>query len=404
MTPFLASLFCESSSQGINPRMRPIAAWSLGRRDVWRAGALAGGVLALGCRRRPPAPVPADALALHRECLVVDLHVDTFLWVRLFGYDIGRRHENLLPSASYAWQADLPRLKEGGVGAVGFGIVVSPRQVRPELLRPLKMLSWYDRQRGIDAVLGTLDLMHDAAHRYADQFTLVRNGSELRAARDAGKIAGLPCLEGAHGIEGSLAHVRTAYERGLRSIGLVHFQADEAGYPTTVAAFDGQGLTEFGRTLIGEMERLHMIVDLAHLNDAGVADALATTRRPFIVSHTACRALYPHRRNLTDDQIRAVADHGGVIGIMFEGSVLAEGGGDIDRVLDHFDHAIKVGGEDVVAIGSDYDGFITPAVGLEDVTTMPRLTAGLLARGHRPDTVRKILGENALRVLTDICG
>ena len=147
-----------------------------------------------------------------------------------------------------------------------------------------------------------------------------------------------------------------------------------------------------------------MIVDLAHLNDAGVADALATMQRPFMVSHTACRAVYPHRRNLTDDQIRAVADRGGVIGIMFEGAVLAADGADLDRVLDHFDHAIKVGGEDVVAIGSDYDGFITPAVGLEDVTTMPHLTAGLLARGHRPDTVRKILGENALRVLTEVCG
>ena len=253
-------------------------------------------------------------------------------------------------------------------------------------------------------MLDTLDLMHDAARRYADRFTLVRSGSELRAARAAGKIAGLPCLEGAHGIEGSLTHVRTAYERGLRSIGLVHFQATEAGYPMTVAEFDGQGLTEFGRTLIGEMERLRMVVDLAHLNDAGVTDALAIMRRPFMVSHTACRALHPHRRNLTDDQIRAVANRGGVMGIMFEGQVLAAGGADLGRVLDHFDHAIKVGGDDVVAIGSDYDGFITPAVGLEDVTTMPHLTAGLLARGHRPDTVRKILGENAVRVLTEVCG
>jgi membrane dipeptidase len=211
-------------------------------------------------------------------------------------------------------------------------------------------------------------------------------------------------LEGAHGIEGSLDHVHTAYARGLRSIGLVHFQADQAGYPMTVAEFDGQGLTEFGRTLVGEMERLRMIVDLAHLNDAGVTDALTIMQRPFMVSHTACRALYPHRRNLTDDQIRAVADHGGVIGIMFEGAILAAGGANLDRVLDHFDHAIKVGGEDVVAVGSDYDGFITPAAGLEDVTMMPHLTAGLLARGHRPDTVRKILGENALRVLTEVCG
>lgn len=376
----------------------------MNRRDVLRAGALASVALATGCHRRPPAPVPADALALHRESLVVDLHVDTFLWVRMLGYDIGRRHENLLPSASYAWQADLPRLQEGGVGAVGFGIVVSPRQVRRELMAPLKLLAWLDRQPGIDGVLRTLDLMHDAARRYPKQFAIVRSGSELRAARAAGKVAGLPCLEGAHGIEGSLQHVRTAYDRGLRSIGLVHFQATEAGYPMTVPEFDGRGLTEFGRVLIAEMERLKMVVDLAHLNDAGVTDALATMRRPFIVSHAGCRAVYAHRRNLTDTQIRAVADRGGVIGIVLENQFIAKTGADLDHVLDHFDHAIKIGGEDVVAIGSDYDGFITPPVGLEDVTTMPRLTAGLLARGHRPETVRKILGENAARVLTEVCG
>lgn len=370
---------------------------------------LASAALAAGCRqgaahRAAIAPVPPDALALHRESLVIDLHVDTFLWVRLFGYDIGRRHENWLPSAAYGWHADLPRLHAGGVGAVGFGIVVSPRHTRAELLMPLKLLAWYDRQPGIDGVLATLDLMHEAAGRYPSQFTLARNGSELRAARAAGKVAALPCLEGSHGIEGSLAHVRKAYARGLRAIGLVHFQATEAGYPMTSAAFDGQGLTEFGRVLIAEMETLKMIVDLAHLNDAGVSDALATMKRPFMVSHTACRAVFAHRRNLTDAQIRAIADRGGVIGMMLESSVLAADDADLEAVLNHFDHAIKVGGEDVVAIGTDYDGFIRPPVGLEDVSTMPRITAGLLARGHRPQTVRKVLGENALRVLTEACG
>jgi membrane dipeptidase len=377
----------------------------LNRRELLQRSALTAGALTLGCSQRAPAaPVSADALALHHDSLVVDLHVDSFLWARLFGYDMGRGHENRLPSAPFAWHADLPRLAKGGVGAVGFGIVVNPREVRPELMLPLKMLAWFERQRGIEAVLATLDLMHETARRYPDRFVVVGNGTEIRAARAAGKIAGLPCLEGTHGIEGSLDHVRTAHERGLRSIGLVHFQATEAAYPMTVPEFDGRGLTDFGRELIGEMERLKVLVDLAHVNDAGFADALAVMQRPFMVSHAGCRAVCPHRRNLTDEQIRAVAERGGVIGMVFESSFVADHDANLDRVLDHFDHAINVGGEDVVGIGSDYDGFILPPTGLEDVTTLPRLTAGLLARGQRPQTVRKVLGENALRVITDVCG
>jgi membrane dipeptidase len=172
----------------------------------------------------------------------------------------------------------------------------------------------------------------------------------------------------------------------------------------TVAEFDGRGLPPFGRELIAEMERLGMIVDLAHLNAAGFADALQVARRPLWVSHAGCAAVQPHRRNLTDEQIRAVADRGGVVGIVFERSYLSEDGADLERVLDHIEHALRVGGEDAVAIGSDFDGFITPAAGLEDTSRMPRLTAGLLARGHAPRTIQKILGENALRVIAEVCG
>ena len=371
------------------------------RRDLLRLGAVTGAGLTLPRRAWPAAPVDAEVVAFHRSCIVVDLHVDTFLWVRLFGYDLGQRHHNRLPFTPFAWHADLPRLAEGGVGAVGFGIVVNPRTVRPELMLPLKMLAWYERESGIDAVLHTLDLMHETAQRYPQQLAIVSTATDIRAAHAAGKVSGLPCLEGTHGIEGSLDNVHKAQAHGLRSIGLVHFQATEAAYPMTVAEFEGKGLTDFGRELIGEMERIKLLVDLAHVNDAGFADALVAMKRPFMVSHTGCRAVHAHRRNLTDEQIRAVADRGGVIGMVFEASFIADHA-DLERVLDHFDHAVKVGGEDVVAIGSDWDGFIIPVDGLEDVTTLPVLTAGLLKRGHRPETVRKILGENALRVFADV--
>jgi membrane dipeptidase len=150
------------------------------------------------------------------------------------------------------------------------------------------------------------------------------------------------------------------------------------------------------------MERLGMLVDLAHVNGAGIEDALAMLRQPYVVSHTACRALHDVPRNLSDEQIRSVAEHGGVVGMAFGRSFLGRPG--LAGLLDHLEHAIRVGGADAVALGSDYDGAIVPATGLGDVTVLPRITAGLLARGQSHETVRKVMGENALRVLTEVCG
>ena len=196
--------------------------------------------------------------------------------------------------------------------------------------------------------------------------------------------------------------VTRAFEKGLRMIGLTHFQASSAAYPMTVAEFDGNGLTPFGRDLIDEMERLGMVVDLAHVNYAGVDEALARMKRPFVVSHTACRALHDMRRNLEDEHIRAVAERGGVIGLCLARSFTGRPG--VAGFVDHVEHAIRVGGADCVALGSDWDGAIVPVEGLGDVTGTPRITQELVARGHPPETVRKFLGQNALRVLTDVCG
>jgi membrane dipeptidase len=215
-------------------------------------------------------------------------------------------------------------------------------------------------------------------------------------------VAGLAGLEGSQGIGASLDGVSTAYERGLRMIGLVHFQATEVGYPMTVPTFDGQGLTPYGRDMIAEMERLGIVADLAHLNAAGVDDALAVMTRPFVVSHTACAAVHDHPRNLTDDQLRRIGDAGGVIGIAVGRSFL--GGGGIDRFLDHVEHAARVAGSGSVAIGSDWDGFILPVDGLEDVRGLPNATAGLLARGWNEEAIRGFLGRNGLRVLVDVTG
>jgi membrane dipeptidase len=171
----------------------------------------------------------------------------------------------------------------------------------------------------------------------------------------------------------------------------------------TVAAFDGEGLTPFGRDLVAELESLRIVLDLAHVNAAGVDDASELATKPFVVSHTACRALHDHARNLRDDQIRRIAERGGVVGVA-AGRMFLGGCAGLPRFVDHLEHVIRVGGAEAAAIGSDWDGFIVPAAEMQDVTCLPRVSAELLRRGHPPGTVRRVMGENALRVLTDVCG
>ncbi|MGH0036234.1 MAG: dipeptidase [Myxococcota bacterium] len=376
------------------------------RRFLSRSALAALGWLTLpACGGAGARDLSARARELHRESFVLDLHVDSILWTRMFGYDLGREHRNRVPFHPFGWHVDWPRAIEGGLDAAVMGLVINPDEVRPELMLPLRILARFEsgeRDRGLAQTLATLDLLAEEASRHPDRFALVLRGSELETRSGDGRVAGLAGLEGSHGIGGDLAGVARAYERGLRMIGLVHFQATEVGYPMTVASFDGQGLTPYGRDMLSEMDRLGIVADIAHLNAAGVDDVLASVKRPFVVSHTACAAVHDHPRNLTDDQLRRIAAAGGVVGIAVGRSFL--GGAHIDRFLDHVEHAARVAGPDAVAIGSDWDGFIVPVDGLEDVRGLPNATAGLLARGWDEDAIRGFLGRNALRVLVDVTG
>jgi membrane dipeptidase len=282
------------------------------------------------------------------------------------------------------------------------GLVINPADVRPELMLPLKALAWWESGCGIAQTLETMDLLAEAAQRYPDRLQVVRKGSDIQRASSEGRLAVLSGLEGAHGLEGDLGNLTVAYQRGLRLVGLVHFQATAAGHPMTTSQFHDRGLTSFGYELIGEMERLGIVVDLAHLNGAGVADAVAVLDRPFVVSHTACRELHDHPRNLDDAQLKRIANREGLIGLAVGRSFI--GGGGLDAFLDHADHALRVAGPDAVALGSDYDGFIIPERGMGDVRAYPRITQGLLRRGWAPEVVQKLLGANAVRVFTEVCG
>jgi len=322
--------------------------------------------------------------------------------MRLLGYDVGKRHRPILPAAAFAWQMDLPRARDGGLDGAVLGIVVNPDEERPEQILPLSLLARVERGRGLPQTLETLDLLAAAARAQPGQLAFARSGTELREAVAAGRFAALAGLEGAHGIGDRLENLRSAWERGLRMLGLAHFQASAAAYPMTDSGSAGRGLTSFGRELVAEMEALRMVVDLAHVNARGVDDALGAMTQPCVVSHSACRAVHDHPRNLSDEQLRRIADRGGVVGLAVGREFLGPGG--LDALLAHADHARRIAGDDALAIGSDWDGAIVPAPGLEDVTSLPFVTQGLLERGWKPDAVRKLLGENALRVITEVCG
>jgi len=224
---------------------------------------------------------------------------------------------------------------------------------------------------------------------------IVRRADDVTAAKRDGKPAVLLAAEHADVVEGSLHLLRILYELGVRSIGLTHnnssLAADGCGESRT-----GAGLTDFGVRLIREMNRLGMIVDLAHVSPGAFYHALEVSTKPVIFSHGNARALCDHPRNLDDRQLRALAENGGVIGMSFVPYFVDRENPSLDRLLDHIDHACTVAGEDTVALGSDFDGGGTL---LRDARQVPGITEGLVRKGCREKQIRKILGLNLLRVL-----
>ncbi len=373
------------------------------QRGLTRRGflAAAGAAAASGALARPGAAAPSqEALDLHRESAVFDLHVDTLLWQRFLGYDFTERHRPWLPAAAFFGHVDLPRAAEAGLDGAVLGLVISPAEERREQLWTLKLLARLERGRGLEQTLEGLDALQRLATENPDTLQLARTGGELRSAMAAGRFAALAGLEGAHGIEGSVENLRAAWERGLRMLGLVHFQSNRAAFPMTEPDFVARGLTPVGFDLVAEMEQLPMVVDLAHLNARGVSDFLAVASRPGLVSHSACQAIHPSPRNMSDAQLRAIAEHGGVVGLAVGRMFLGPGG--IDAFVAHAEHLRKVAGDEALALGSDWDGGIVPVRGLEDVRRLPSLTDRLLREGWPPDRIRRLLGENALRVIEEV--
>lgn len=324
-----------------------------------------------------------EARALHAECCVLDLHADTAKLMDKLGYDLAVRHERPMPRrANLLGHVDLPRLREGGVAGQFFSFWTTP----------------YPERGCARSVADQLDALDRAIARHPAELAWTRTGADVRAAKAAGRIAALGGIEGGQALEGELEAIEAFSRRGVRYLGLLHFSANAIGRPARGRGEDpGAGLTAFGRDVIRECERCGVIVDLAHINRRGFLDALELATLPPMVSHTGVLGVHQHWRNIDDEQLRAVADKGGCVGVIFARRYL--GSASIDAVVDHLLHVIDIAGDDVPALGSDFDGFVVPPEGLEDVAALPNLTVALSRRGVPPRVLEKILGGNVLRVL-----
>jgi len=317
-----------------------------------------------------------EAAALHRRCLVIDGHADSILMV-LSG-------ERSLTERSDKGHIDWPRAREGGLACTVQAAWIDP------VYYPVAP------RRALEAIDGLLTQIAEA-----EGVRLVLRADDVTEAHAAGELAVLLNIEGAEPLQGSLALLRSYYRLGVRMMGLVWNHRNEVaegvGEPES-----GGGLTRFGREVVREMNRLGMLIDLAHITPAGFFQVLELSEDPVLFTHGNCQALCEHPRNLTDEQIRALAAKGGVFGVSFVASFMGKETATLETVADHIDHVCQLlGNADHVGLGSDFDGATTPP-GLEDVTCLPRLTAELMRRGYGEEDLAKILGGNYLRVFRQV--
>lgn len=322
-----------------------------------------------------------DARALHHDAVVFDAHIDTVM-----DWTDGKRD---FATRSEKGHVDLPRMREGGVDVQIFALFVPPE---------------YHPDRSLPRLLQMLDAFFRELDRNAGDLALCTNAREIDAALAGGRIAAILSIEGAEPIGTDLARLRVLHRLGVRAMGLVWNGRNAVGDGIGEVRTNG-GLTTFGVKVVEEMNRLGMIVDVSHLNEPGFWDVAAVSTKPFIASHSNCRALCDHPRNLTDDQIRELAKAGGVMGLNFHPGFIHESGrATLDQLLDHAEHVLQLVGPDHLGLGTDYDGISTTPEGLDDVSRLPRFTEGLLARGYDETTVRKVLGGNFLRVVREVLG
>ncbi len=308
--------------------------------------------------------------------LVVDLHCDS-----LHDHAQGRKD---ITKRLDTGHLDLPRMKEGGITAQVFAVWTNPETLKPG-------------ERAV-FVHKALDAFEDICRTVPQEIGPAHTPDEMMKLVKFGRIAGILGIEGGHALEGSLDNIEAFQKRGVRVITLTWNNANE--FADSCLEDTGRGLTQLGVRAVALMNRLGIIVDLSHSAPKTFYHVLEKSTAPVICSHSACRALCDHPRNLTDEQLKALAQAEGVIGIVFLPAFLRPEPEptSLEDVLDHIEHAVEVAGIDSVALGSDFDGFGQGPAGLEDATKIPAIAEGLRARGFSDPDIRKVQGENFLRV------
>jgi len=290
---------------------------------------------------------------------------------------------------------DIDRLRKGMVGAQFWSVYIPFRSVE---------------EGAAKVQLEQIDIARQIFDRYPDVFQPAYSASDIERAFGAGRIASLIGIEGGHAIENSLGALRAYYALGVRYMTLTHSgTTDWADAATDSARHDG--LTEFGKEVVREMNRLGMLVDLSHVAPATMHDALDVSEAPVIFSHSSARAVTDHPRNVPDDVLRRLPKNGGIVMVTFVPGFINEkvrtwkrGSGPEPKatladVVAHIEHIRKVAGIDHIGIGGDFDGIDSTPVGLEDVSAYPALFAELARRGWSDEDLRKLAGENLLRVM-----
>ncbi|PSR23816.1 MAG: peptidase M19 [Sulfobacillus acidophilus] len=307
-----------------------------------------------------------------RQLPLVDTHADSLGSVLR-----GERH---LYEQSEIGQLDFPRMAQVGHTLQFFSLWVEPE---------------YKPERAMHRLLQYVDSFWQEIGGHSEWIIPVIDRASLAQVVSQGKLGAVMSVEGAEGLAADPAMVRILHRLGVRLLSLTWNQrnalADGAGEDP-----GGGGVSRAGRDVIQEMNRCGMVVDVSHLAEAGFWDVLECSSHPPIASHSNCRALKAHRRNLSDGQIRALAEHGGIQGITFVRDFLG-GAEDINRVVDHIMHALDVVGDDRhTALGSDFDGVEQAVTGLEDVTQLPRLAETMSDRGLSDTSIGRVFGTNYL--------